>query len=586
MIFADDSFQRAACPPLRLLAGLRLGIAGALLVLPTLSHAQEPAAGAATAAPSKTSGQSEVTEELIRLLIKHNALPREEAEALIRKMQQESATGAPASAAADPQQAAPASKSGDVRIIYVPADEKEKMQTEIQQKVLDTVKAENWARPDAYPDWLSRISFFGDLRVRYELDQFDATNSPFFINYQAINSGAPYDVNSTNQLLPPLLNTTEDRNMMRARARLGLTAQISDELTAGFFFTTGNATNPVSTNQTLGSDFNKVSFVIDRAYLNYRPADDWSLWLGRMPNPWLATELLWDHDLNFDGLAVRYLNAGETLSPFATIGAFPVENTAFDFPSTDFVKESSRDKWLYGAQLGTGWRITPSVEAKAGVAYYYFDKLQGETSEPLCPAFVSSIACNSDISRPGFIQRGNTLFALRDLAADPNNPNGPQYQYFGLASPFQLLDVTAKLDLAVSGPLHLLIDGEYVVNLAYDSQDVRNLAPVNNYDTGNQYDGGSRGFTGQFTFGYPSIRESGQWNVIGGYRYLESDAVVDAFTDSDFHLGGTNAKGFFVGGSLGFTHNAEIGLRWFGATEVSGAPLAVDVLQLDVNARF
>jgi len=484
------------------------------------------------------------------------------------------------------QETAPDSKSGDVRIIYVPADEKEKMQAEIEQKVLEKLKAENWARPDAYPDWLTRISLFGDLRVRYELDQFDSANSPFVINYQAINSGAPYDVNATNPLLPPLLNTTEDRNMMRARARLGLTARIADDLSAGFAFATGNTTNPVSTNQTLGNDLNKLSFVVDRAYLNYRPSADWSLSLGRMPNPWLSTELVWDADLNFDGLAAQFRHETQTISPFATVGAFPVENTAFDFPSTNFVKESSRDKWLYSAQFGADWRITPSVQAKAGVAYYYFDKLQGETSRPLCPAFDSSTACDSDLSRPGFIQKGNTLFALRDLAADPNNPNGPQFQYFGLATPFRLLDVTAKLDFAVSGPLRLLIDGEYVVNLAYDSESVRNLAPVNNYDTDNQFRSGSTGFTGQFTFGYPSIEKRGQWNVIGGYRYLESDAVVDAFTDSDFHLGGTNAKGFFLGGNWGFTQNAEIGLRWLSATEVSGAPLAIDVVQIDVNARF
>jgi hypothetical protein len=566
--------------PSRLLARVHLGIAGAVLALPALTHAQEPAT--APAPSSAASGQSGITEELIRLLIKHNAVPREEAEALIRKLQQETVASPSGSAAPGPQQ----SNSGDVRVIYVPESEKEQMREDIQRQVLNTVKSEKWADPDAYPDWIRRISFFGDLRVRSELDQFDDTNSPFFINYQAINSGAPYDVNSTNQLLPPLLNTTKDRNMLRARARLGLTAEISDTLTGAFSFATGNTINPVSTNQTLGADFNKLTFVIDRAYLDYRPAQDWSFWLGRMPNPWLSNELVWDADLSFDGLAARYRHAGRTLSPFVTIGAFPVENTAFDFPSTDFAKESSRDKWLFSAQLGASWRMTQQVEATGGIAYYYFDKLQGEASRPLCPAFVNSISCDSDLSRPAFIQKGNTLFALRDLAADPSNPNGPQFQYFGLASPFRLLDVATQLDIALNGPMRLKIDAEYVINLGYDRDDVRSRSPVNNFDANDNFEGGSNGFLGQLTFGYPTIRELGQWNVIAGYRYLESDAAVDAFTDSDFHLGGTNAKGFFLGGNLGFTRNAEIGFRWLSATEVSGAPLAVDVVQLDINARF
>ncbi|MGH8446577.1 MAG: putative porin, partial [Solimonas sp.] len=477
-------------------------------------------------------------------------------------------------------------KGGDVRIVYVPDSEKQKMQAEIQQKVLETAKNENWAEPHAYPTWLKRISFDGDLRLRYELDDFDSGNSPFFVNYQAINSGAPYDINPlTNQSLPALLNTTEDRNMMRVRARFGLKAKVSDDLTAGLRFSSGNSTNPVSTNQTLGTDFNKPSLVIDRAYLNYKPATGWSIWGGRMPSPWLSTELIWDDDLNFDGVAVQFKSDGQTLSPFVTVGAFPVENTAFDFPANNSVKVGSRDKWLYGAQIGSGWRIAPKIEARAGIAYYYFDKMQGETSS-LCPAWTSSVACDTDNSRSGFIQKGNTLFALRDLAADPDNPNGPQYQYFGLASPFHILDFTAKLDIALNGPLRLLIDGEYLANLGYSRSEVRKLTPVNNYDPDDDLRGGSRGFAGQFTVGYPKVREYAQWNVTGGYRYLESDAVVDAFTDSDFHLGGTNAKGFYIGGSFGFTQNAWLTLRWLSATEISGSPLAVDVLQFDVNAKF
>lgn len=549
----------------RLLTGLRMGIAAALLGLPLLASAQEG-----------------ITEELIRLLIKHNALPREEAENLIRKLQQQTAAAAPTPA----QEPQPASKSGDVRVIYVPETEKQRMQSEIQQKLLETVKAENWAKPDAYPSWLERISFNGDVRMRYELDAFDGGNSPFFIDYQEINGRAPFDVNATNQELPPLLNTTQDRNMMRGRARFGLTAKVSEALTAGLSFATGNTTNPVSTNQTLGTDFNKLSLVVDRAYLDFRPARDWSLWVGRMPSPWLATELIWDDDLNFDGLALQFRHGGDVLSPFVTLGAFPVENTAFDFPSTDVVKQSSRDKWLYAAQLGTGWQITSDTQLSAGVAYYYFDELEGELSSPLCPAFTSSIACDSDSSRPGFLQKGNTLFALRNLAADPNNPNGPQYQYFGLASPFRILDVTTRLDVALLGALHLRFDAAYVVNFGYDRADVLSLSPVNNYDLNEQLDGGSKGYYGQLTFGHPRVREFAQWNVTGGYRYLESDAVVAAFTDSDFNLGGTNTKGFVVGGSFGVTHDAWLELQWLSASEVIGAPLSVDVVQLDINARF
>jgi hypothetical protein len=67
---------------------------------------------------------------------------------------------------------------------------------------------------------------------------------------------------------------------------------------------------------------------------------------------------------------------------------------------------------------------------------------------------------------------------------------------------------------------------------------------------------------------------------------LERDAVLDAFTDSDFNLGGTNAKGFVLGGSYGVEKNAWLTARWFSANEIDGPPLSIDTLFLDLNVRF
>jgi hypothetical protein len=74
--------------------------------------------------------------------------------------------------------------------------------------------------------------------------------------------------------------------------------------------------------------------------------------------------------------------------------------------------------------------------------------------------------------------------------------------------------------------------------------------------------------------------------VLLNYKYLEADAVVDGFTDSDFHLGGTNAKGWIVGGDMGLAKNVWITTRWLTANEISGIPLSIDVFQLNLNAKF
>jgi hypothetical protein len=94
------------------------------------------------------------------------------------------------------------------------------------------------------------------------------------------------------------------------------------------------------------------------------------------------------------------------------------------------------------------------------------------------------------------------------------------------------------------------------------------------------------GYQFKLTLGYPRISLRHEWQAFVGYRYLEADAVLDAFTDSDFHLGGTNHKGFMIGGSYGLDKNTWLSARWMSSDEISGLPLSIDVLQLDLNAKF
>jgi hypothetical protein len=67
---------------------------------------------------------------------------------------------------------------------------------------------------------------------------------------------------------------------------------------------------------------------------------------------------------------------------------------------------------------------------------------------------------------------------------------------------------------------------------------------------------------------------------------VERDAVLDGFTDSDFRLGGTDAKGYILGGSYGVAKNVSTTARLLSADSVSGAPLSVDVIQFDLLVRF
>jgi len=563
---------------------------------PSSAKAVQPAKAAQPAAPASQS----VVINLIRLLVQEGVLTQDKANALIRQAEDEAAAAARGQTlTVNTPSAAPKAAGGapgapqSVRVPYIPQIVRNQIRDEVKQEVLQEAKAENWAAPNQFPDWVKSVRISGDFRLRYEWDIFDKRNSPFFPNFALLNSGSPFDLNNAAGTSPPLLDTTEDRQRLRERFRLGIGAQIDDEWAAGVRLATGNTTNPVSTNQTLGTSLANDSFNLDRAFVRYQPYSWVTAWLGRFPDPWFATDLVWDEDVNFDGVAVQLSPRpfGDDLRPSLIFGAFPIANTPFNFPDDTSDKSASRDVWLYAAQTSVDWRPDPDYEVRVGLAYYYFNNIDGVLSSP-CTATTSADPCNTDDTRPLFQQQGNTMFALRNLVNQTGVSNPSQFQYYGLASKFHELNLTTRLDYAAADPIHVIVDLDFVKNLGFDRGAIAAKNPVNNQgpspngSTPGPWDGGDSAFQTKITFGYPTLRERWDWNLDVGYKYIESDSVVDAFTDSDFHLGGTNAKGYFVGGGLGIASDIDLSARWYSTREVTGSPYSVDIVQVELNGRF
>jgi len=549
------------------------------------AQAQNTAPPAQPAAQPAVSAANSTVVNLIQQLVQEGVLTQDRAQALIHQAQDEAVIAARAPAVSPAAAQAPAAS---VRVPYIPQVVRNQLRDEVKQEVLREAREQNWAAPNEVPEWTKRFHLNGDFRLRYEWNLFDSRNSNAFPNFAALNAGAPFDLNNAAGTPPPILDTTQDRQRMRIRARLGVNVDVADGLVAGIRLATGNTTNPVTTNQTLGTTLNKQNFLLDRAFLDYHPADWIEVWAGRFANPWMSTELVWDDDINFDGVAARFrANVTDNFSLFTTGGAFPIENTAFNFPDNTVQKASSHDKWLFAGQVGLGWQPARNLDFKLAAAYYVFQNLGGMLSNP-CVANTSADPCNTDNTRPGFQQTGNTLFAIRNLVSNVTNP--PLFQYYGLASRFRDLDITTRLDYGM-GSIHAVLEGDVVKNLAYSRSRILASNPVNNIGpnagtTPGVFDGGSLGYQAKLTVGYPEIHERWQWNTSFGYRHLDSDATPDAFTDSDFHLGGTNAKGYVVGGSLGIAHNVDLTAKWLSASEVTSLPYTVDVVQVDLNARF
>jgi hypothetical protein len=396
----------------------------------------------------------------------------------------------------------------------------------------------------------------------------------------------------------------QTRESFRIRVRLGAEADMGDNFTAGVRLATGENNSPVTSNQSLGvanqaqgGNFSKYAIWLDRAFLKYeiggQPEKDLTLTIARFDNPFFTTsEIVWQQDIGFDGAAVKAkYEIAKGLTPFFTAGAFPVFNTDLNFSSNQPAKFKSEDKYLYGGQFGIDWKITKDLNAKLATAYYYYDGIEGKLSDPFVP-LTSQDQGNTDDSRPSFAQRGNTYMALRNIVPTAQNNFGTtnQFQYFGLATPFHEFNVSGKLDYNHFEPFQISLFGDFVKNLAFDQTAMNAIAVNNRGSVGtngiSSFAGGDTGWIVGFKVGSAALDARWNWNAFASYRYLESDAVVDGMNDSDFGGGGTNLKGYSIGGAVALSPRVSLQLRWLSATSIAGPTYKNDIVQFDITGKF
>jgi Putative porin len=525
--------------------------------------------------------------------------------------QTSAAAPAAASASALPAASAPAPAAEDdtVRVTYVPEIVKAQLRSEIKQEVLAQARQEHWAAPNTLPSWISRFTPFGDIRIRYEGDSYPTgnDNTGSFPNFNAINTGAPFDTSQNNNNFPPELNVDQDRTRFRLRARMGTAIDLGEGFTSGFRIATGENDSPVTENQSLGvansaqgGDFSKYAIWLDRAFIKYEvgglPDKDLAITIGRFDNPFFdPSTLVWADGIGFDGAAVQgKYPINEDITPFLTFGGFPVYNTDLNFASNQPAKFKSEDKWLYAAQAGADWKVTQDLNFKVGGAYYYFQNIEGKLSTPFTP-LSSADAGNTDDSRPSFAQNGNTYMPLRDIVANSLNNFGTinQFQYFGLATPFHELAGTARLDYNHFEPFQVSLWGEYENNLAFKrkaiaADAVNNRGATTSLTATGPFVGGDTAWIVGLTVGKIVLQKRWDWNVGLNYRHVESDSVVDGFDDADFGgvATGTNLQGYTLNGALALASHVWLGVRWMSASQIAGPVLKTDVLQVDINSKF
>lgn len=562
-------------------------------------------AGVALAAgPAQAAGVD--PNKLLEIMVSKGLVSRAEADAMLS----EARTAPPAVVAAVPMGGVAA--DGTQTVPYVPQVVRDQLKEEVRVELANQAQAEGWAKPGEVAEWTRRINLYGDVRVRgagrfFDKPTYNAAgdwiggNFPEFPDWGKINRDGGYQINPDapdGHVRPPFLNTSEDRRTFEIRARFGLKAQISEGISADVRLATGSDRSPVSTNQTMGADGSgKYAVWLDRASIRLTPLKGLDIDLGRFGNPFDTSDLFFDADMNFDGIAFKgRAPVAENVSLFGTAGAFPLYNTSLNFGSPDAGPFKSTDKYLLAVQGGVTANFTDTFRGSLSAGYFDFDGVEGRFSSPC--AWDQDV-CDTDNTRPSFQQFGNSMMALRNVTPNPENTStSPEVQLYGLASKFRVLQLRGELEYGFTDRIGVRGELDFVKNLGFDRDRVAALA-VNNAGAivggvGGEFDGGDTGWQLRLTAGSLDLgtasgswsADKGDWSFHAAYRHLESDAVIDGFADSDFGPGGTNLKGWIAGGYYGVAKNSIFGFRYMTADEITGPPLSVDRLFIDFMTKF
>lgn len=234
--------------------------------------------------------------------------------------------------------------------------------------------------------------FTGDFRIRYE--------------YTTRGNGAP----------------NVDKEVVRLRA--GITYALREDLVVRARVATGSPGDPNSTDVTLGQFVDDLTFSLDIASVELK-RPHWELFGGKFTNPFLTTELLWDGDVNPQGMGgrVKLGNQDGPVTGTLTSLYFVVDQQAGDSGS-----DMAGGQLALNARAGPEWRVT-------GAAGYYDYRIR------------------SLVNTDGGDIRGNRL-----------SPGRTAY-----VSDFDLFDALVSVDFTGFGarfPLRAV--GDYVHNLGAD----------------------------------------------------------------------------------------------------------------------
>ena len=178
-----------------------------------------------------------------------------------------------------------------VRKKIITDQEAEEVRAELTKEVA-TTSAGKWKLSTP----ITELELYGDARLRYE--------------YRGGETGGVEPLAAPSPGVAGR-HDWQERERERYRLRIGLRGTLADDWFFGVRLET--STNPRSTNVTFGDDSNNGPFAknsdginVGQVYLGYRGFPDITLTGGKMPNPLITTLMVWDADINPEGLSEQW----------------------------------------------------------------------------------------------------------------------------------------------------------------------------------------------------------------------------------------------------------------------------------------
>jgi polyhydroxyalkanoate synthesis regulator phasin len=424
---------------------------------------------------------------------------------------------------------------------------------------------------------ITEVELYGDIRARYEQRQGTTPG---------VEPGVPGP------------NDTLKRSRERYRLRLGLRGTLVDDWFFGLRLET--STNPRSTNVTFGDEagpFGKGSdgIGVGQAYIGYKGFRDITLTVGKIPNPLVTTLMVWDADINPEGMAEQWKHSYNF--------SFGGGTTA----STDTYAKDGKSSAI--ATAVEPWKL--KMDLCVNLGQFLYDDVNPEN--PLGPRSVSSgrLNPNSDDwilawqAGARFTFPKNIYFQVAPVLYTYTG-NGDSFNTFfvggqqGLTNTASLatnqvginslmiLEVPAEFGFKI-GELPFRIFSDFAVNFDADDR----AAAAGHPDKGDQR------YAWELGAAVGQLKTKHDWELKAFWQHTEQYALDPNLVDSDFFDSRVNMEGVVVQAgyalsdavifnlSYGYGRRSDKSLGTGGVGDIGVNPLdKYEIFQADLNIKF